>query len=67
MFLMSRFIRLYEIQDPSRILFRHHLCVPVISVRDSLFHKTGVQLDNGIIADGPADIFFIEIVRCKGS
>ena len=67
MFLMSRFIRLYEIQDPSRILFRHHLCVPVISVRDSLFHKTGVHLDNGIIADGPADIFFIEIVRCKGS
>ena len=67
MFLMSRVIRLHKIQDPPRILFRRHLCVPVISVRDSLFHKTGIHLDNGIVADGPTDIFFIEIVRYKGS
>ena len=64
---MGRVIRLHKIQNPSRILFSSHLRVPVIAIRDPLFHKAGIHLNHGVIANSPADIFFIEIVRCKGS
>ena len=64
---MGRVIRLHKIQDPSCVLFSSHLRVPVIAIRDSLFHKAGIHLDHGVIADSPTDIFFIEVVRCKGS